>query len=225
MPVFRLALAGLLLGVPLATLAQSPAAAPPKFYAGLAAYVSDYQSINSTGRGFPVSLQATLGYQWRPRLAVQVGLAYRGSAYTYDESPSRDYLGNGRYGPPYENILDVRFRSLSASLLGRYTLTRQAAHRLQFDVLAGFTLEHTHNIAYQTRTDSATAPVASTTAYNRSTLLATAGLGVRYRFGPRLEATYNLLLSTTLADLTSSPGYYRGSSSMALGVQYRFGRR
>jgi len=220
-------LAGLLLGAPLLGYSQATEPASlPKFYAGLAAYVSSFQSVGSTlTTGFPVPLQAALGYQLRPRLAVQASVAYRGEAYTYSYS-SRDYFASGQVSPAYEVSGTSRRRALSAAVLTRLTLTRQAAHRLQFDLLAGLTLEHLGYAWDAVRTDSAAAPVASAYTSHTTGLLVTAGPGLRYRFGPRLEASYNWLFSSSLAGFDNGTSYrYRPSSSMALGMQYRFGRR
>ena len=220
-------LTGLLLGAPALGLAQTTEPAPlARFYVGLAAYQSPFQSIGSSyERGFPVPLQLTAGYQWRPRLAVQVGLAYRGSgtAYFYND---RDYLGNGQYGPEYEVRADRQQRGLAGSLLGRYLLTRKASHRMQFDVLGGFTLEHYRNRTRYTRTDGTGSVPDSDFDSVYTGLVLSAGPGVRYRFGPHLEATYNLLLNAyLLGDDSGYFLYHRSTASMALGLQYRFGRR
>ncbi|MGI4832024.1 MAG: outer membrane beta-barrel protein [Janthinobacterium lividum] len=221
----RTALAGLLLGTPLLGRAQATEPAPlPTFYAGLAAYISSLQPLGSSAEtGFVVPLQATLGYQLRPRLAVQASLAYRGGAYTYTYT-NRDYLAGGQLGLLYAVSGTSRRRALSAATLVRLTLTRQAAHRLQVDMLAGLTLEHQRYLWNSVRTDSAAAPVAASYSTTTTGLLVTAGPGLRYRFGPHLEATYNLLFSAGLAGFADS-FYSRGSASTALGVQYRFGHR
>ncbi|NML63830.1 outer membrane beta-barrel protein [Hymenobacter sp. RP-2-7] len=220
-------LAALLLGAPLLSRAQTPVAPTPlpRLYGGLAAYVSSFQSIGSGPEtGFPLPLQATVGYQLRPRLAVQGSVAYRGGAYAYTYT-NRDYFANGQVGPAYEISGVSRRRALSAAVLTRLTLTRQAAHRLQFDLLAGLTLERIGYVYNSVRTDSAAAPVAAGYSTASTGLLVTAGPGLRYRFGPHLEATYNWLFSTGLAGFDNHNSYYyRSSASMALGVQYRFGR-
>jgi hypothetical protein len=219
-------LAALLLSVPLLSHAQATEPAPqPKLYAGLAAYISSSQSINSASTGFPVPLQATLGYQLLPRLAVQASLAYRGTSASYSYA-FRDYYSNNSTGSPYTISGVNQQRSSSAAVLTRLTLTRQATHRLQFDLLAGLTLEHQRYRWTSMRTDSAAAPVASSNRTSTTLLLVTAGAGVRYRIGQRFEANYNLLLSTGIVDFNNRNSYYyRASSSMALGLQYRFGRR
>ena len=222
----RTLLAALLLGAPLLGRAQATEPAPPKLYGGLAAYVSSFQSIGSAPEtGFPLPLQATLGYQLLPRLAVQASVAYRGGAYAYSYT-NRDYFANGQVGPLYEISGTSRRRALSAAVLTRLTLTRQATHRLQFDLLGGLTLEHLGYLYSSVRIDSAAAPVASGYATTSTGLLVTAGPALRYRFGPRLEATYHWLFSAGLAGFDNYTSFnYPSSASMALGVQYRFGRR
>jgi hypothetical protein len=96
----RLVLAGLLLGSPLLSLAQAAAPAPlPRFYGGLGIYLgSDHgigrvntpRSIGTYSKNtYQLPVQATLGYQLRPRLAVQLGLVYSG--YKYDYASEYDY--------------------------------------------------------------------------------------------------------------------------------------
>ena len=215
-----------LLGMPHPGAAQSTEPVSlPKYYVGLAAYTSAYQPVGSRywyrQKGFSVPLQVTVGYQFRPRWAVQAGLTFRG--YSQNNSyVSYDYLGNGKMSPPFAVEGTDWVRTFSASVLARHTLTRAAVHRMQFDLLAGLTLEHFRNSWRTTRTDSARAPVTTTDSYHSSRLLVTGGLGMRYRCSQRLEATYNLLLNY---GVNGGYGYSdRFTNSMALGAQYRFGR-
>lgn len=207
---------------PLLTRAQlpTPATPAPHFYVGLAAYASNYLPLGQTWRGgFPVPLQATVGYQLGARWALQASVAYSGRGNTY-EGTDYHYTTAGTY-LPYTYSGQYRQRLLTASVLGRYTLTRQAAHRLQVDALGGLALVHTRSWSTYTQLDSAAAPFAETYTYRLNNLLLNAGLGLRYRLAPSLEATYNLLLGLPLS------GYASGGlhPSMALGLQYRFGQR
>ena len=131
------ALGGLFLALPLLGHAQATAPEPapaPRFYVGLAAYSSDYQSIGSRRpgvTGFAVPLQLTAGYQLRPRLAVQVGLAYSGSSYAYRGDGYFYNLNSpSNRGIYYNYSGKSNIRAASASVLARYTLTRKAGHRL-----------------------------------------------------------------------------------------------
>lgn len=224
------ALGGLLLTAALPTLAQTAAEAPvaPRFYIGLAAYSSYYQKVGlSYGSvGFPVPMQLTAGYQLRPRLAVQVGLAYSGA--------SDSYFGITRYfttaspkGVYYQQEGSSTTRNASASVLARYTLTRNLAHRFQVDVLGGVGLERRSYHNRGTEADSLSGRL-QTTPYDytrtQNTLLLSVGAGARYRVGQRFELTYDLLVSDALP-VSGPAGQFQGlTTSSALGLRYRFGR-
>ncbi|MGI4874082.1 MAG: hypothetical protein ACRYFX_23225 [Janthinobacterium lividum] len=149
----RFLLPGLLLGVSATGLAQTTADVPPapRFYVGLGLYNSQYHTLRLESDAYrDVPVQLTLGYQWRPRLAVQASVAYSGLSYSYGGSFFD--VRTGQYYNPYGGT--NQRRATSTALLARYTLTRQLRHRVQFDLLGGGTLERT---AYQYtgfRTDS-----------------------------------------------------------------------
>jgi hypothetical protein len=216
---------GLLLSVPLASSAQSIAPTPTqRYYVGLAAYSSKYQNIGGNSfRDLRVPVQVTAGYQLKPRLAVQVGVAYSQSVFDYSKQPSADY-------PPGSLIIaDSHFgkstwRHTSVSVLGRYTLTRQPTHRLQADVLGGIVLEkERYNIAYQyTTIDSTNAVYSSsqtTGGYTYAIWLLTAGLSTRYQISRHFEAVLDATVNARFGSLTTPP-----SLSGALGLRYRFGQ-
>lgn len=210
----------LLAAAPLGARAQTGEPTAPPVYVGLAAYASNYLPLGQTWRGgFPVPLQATAGYRFTPRWALQVGAAYSGRGNTYEGTDYR-YVAPGTY-LPYAYSGQYWQRLFTASVLGRYTLTRQASHRLQFDALAGLAFVHTRNSSSSSRLDSAAVATTESYSYCTNNLLLNAGLGVRYRLAPRLEATYNFLLGVPLT------GYNLGGPhpSMALGLQYQLGRR
>lgn len=210
------ALCGLGAAMPCAVRAQvAPPPAAPHLYVGLAAYASNYLPLGQFWRhGFPVPLQATVGYQLSPRWAVQASGAYSGR--------SNSYAGfEGSSTTPASYVGSYRERLFTTSVLGRYTLTRQPTHRLQVDVLAGLAWAHLHYTSSYSRIDSLGAITSSGGDYTTNRLLLNAGLGARYRITPRLEATYNVLLNVPLS------GYHAGGPqpSMALGLQYHLGRR
>ena len=228
-----LALSMLLLSAARPARAQSTEAPPePKFYVGLGAYSSFYQPLarqssgflgGSGGRRLPVQL--TAGYQLRPRLAVQVGLAYSEATVRYA------YAGRV-YGNGPDGYVDYRStitsRGLSASLLGRYTLTRNATHRLQFDALGGFAIEHTSHFDRGTQADSlgGTAQLQPfARRYAEFNLLATCGLSTRYRLSPRFDLALDVLLSHSFIGPTIHQGPFGLASSQALGLRYMFGQR
>ncbi|MBO2008138.1 outer membrane beta-barrel protein [Hymenobacter negativus] len=223
-----IALSGLLLQVSLPGQAQTAPAPAPRFFVGLAAYRSYYQPLESRPgvSGFAVPLQLTAGYQLRPRLAVQVGLAYSGSSYAY-EGEGYFYNLNRPQGTYYRYTGKSNIRTASASVLARYTLTRKPEHRLQFDALGGFTLEYRRGADHGTYIDSVGGSRNENPYDNRGTdnaLLLTAGLGTRYRLTPRFDLSLDLLLNRSL----TSPIYfnYQGglTGSAALGLRYRFGK-
>jgi hypothetical protein len=231
MPIPRLVLGSLLLGVPLLSHAQSAEPAPyPRYYVGLAAYSSYYQTLGGGAyRPTRIPLQLTAGYQWGPRLAVQAGLAYSGISQSYS-NVGRTYSGSSYPSPGNRgNYFDYNGRSVgrsaSASLLARYTLTRQPAHRVQFDVLGGFTWEHSSYHEYGSRADSVQSSLILSAYDERAStnrLLLTLGPSVRCRLSQHLELFYDLLFNKRL-----TPNQYYGmegiTSSSALGLRYRFG--
>lgn len=220
----RFAFCGLLAGAPLLVQAQTTeAGAAPRFYVGLAAYSSYYQTLgNQNFGGFRVPLQLTAGYQWRPRLAVQLGVAYSQFANQYDYQ--WNYAPNTP-GPEYHYQRTGRATTsnTSVSVLGRYTLTRQAAHRLQFDVLGGFTLEHGRYRNRGIATDSSQVSPFDNQ-HSATSLLFSVGPSVRYRLAKSVELfsdyTFNVRLASSEA---YQPG--RATSAGSLGVRYRFGAK
>jgi hypothetical protein len=216
---------GLLLSLPSAGSAQGVAPTPtPRYYVGLAAYSSKYQYVGGNSfRELRVPVQVTAGYQFQPQLAVQLGVAYSQSTFDYSKQESASY-------PPGSFIVADKYfgksiwRHTSVSVLGRYTLTRPSAHRLQADVLGGVTLEkERQTTAYQYTTIDSTNAVHSSSqtmyGYTYAIWLLTAGLSTRYRVSQHLEAVLDATLNARLGSLTSPP-----SLSGALGLRYRFGR-
>jgi hypothetical protein len=222
MPTPRLVLCSLLLGAPLLSHAQSAKPTPYKFYGSLAAYTSAYNKFTRYSGRFTLPIQATLGYQIHPRLAVQAGIAYSSysnlyTGYTYYNASSQNYRpASGKY----------IIRYASVSLLTRYTLTRKLEHRMQFDVLGGLTLEHAGSRDAGNQLDSLQNTTISTPydyRYSDNTVLATAGISTRYCFSQRLELVYDL---ATNYDFRSSRQYATSgfTGSTALGLRYRFGQ-
>ena len=224
------ALGGLLLAaatLPARAQTSADTPAPPRFYAGLSAYSSFYQSLGGLSRGnsVPVRLpvQLVAGYQLRPRLAVQVGIAYSGVTDSYF-GVSRYYSAANPSGVFFQYNGSSTARSTSVSVLARYTLTRNPAHRFQVDALGGFGLEHGSYRNRGTQSDSLAGRL-ETTSYDhtqaQNNLLLTAGFGARYRLGQHFELTYDFTVNKAL----SGYGYEHGlTGSQALGLRYRFGR-
>jgi Outer membrane protein beta-barrel domain len=230
MRFLSLAFGGLLLAAALPGRAQTTTDAPatPRFYVGLAAYHSNYQNLASWRQGdtgFRVPVQLTAGYQLRPRLALELGVAYSGRTATYAYDGYRyDYTTGTPTTSYFQHSATYTGRTTSVSALARYTLTRQPAHRLQVDVLGGFTLLHATSYARGfDRNDSSGSP--QTTSFDvhsaATDLLLTAGLGLRYR----LTSRFGLNLDVTTNRNISRPTTYTGfTGSTALGLRYGFGK-
>ncbi|WP_022826324.1 hypothetical protein [Hymenobacter norwichensis] len=209
------------MSTPLLSYAQSAAASadgPPayRFYVGVGAYTSKHEHWGSRD-GLPSThpLQLTLGYQLRPRLALQVSGV---SAITKGSTAGFVPQANGTllpYSRKYAN------RSTSLSALGRYTLTRTPAHRLQVDGLGGFTVHHYSFDGTGSYPDSnAPGGFSGYEQQSRTTdLLLTGGVSVRYRLSTHLEAVADGTVSTSLRALRDV------TPAGALGLRYNFGRR
>jgi hypothetical protein len=231
MHISSFGLASVLLSVPFSGLAQGSQPAPtPKFYVGLAAYSSYYQTLGGNFfSGTRIPFQLTAGYQWRPRLAAQVGVAYSGLSYSYFNA-GRYYTNTGAAASPYafyEYQGRSQQRNTSVALLARYTLTRKSQHHFQADLLGGFTWERERysNFSNQTYADSTRANVYTANVddtYHHNTLLLTAGASARYRFGRHLEAVLDFTLNQNLLD-NRTTRYTSLTGATALGLRYRFG--
>jgi opacity protein-like surface antigen len=229
----RLFLGALLLGSPLLGRAQATEPAPsPRYYVGLAAYNSYYQGFGSKAYGngngsLRLPVQLTAGYQVRPRLALQVGVAYSTARYSYDN----EFIYYSKTGslPLYSRYQgSVRLRATSVSLLSRYTLTRNLAHRVQFDALAGFGLEHDRGYIRRTQSDSIAGRLQTTSYSGRGSqnfFLLTLGAGVRYRLTQHLELNLDVMANHTVPFFSPASRIDEITSSAALGLRYRFGTR
>jgi hypothetical protein len=226
MTILRLILGSLLLGSSVTAQAQSAVPVPaPHFYGGLGVYTSSHHNLSSWGTdGTRIPVQAVVGYQLRPRLAVQLGLAYSGNRDTYDYQ----YI----YSDPGTSTTyaagTYTERSTTTSLLVRYTLTRKLQHRFQADLLGGVKVEHSffgNAGAYFNNSQALPTPFDYSSSYN-STLLSL-GASLRYRVVSRLEAVYDLTFDLPVAGGKYSNSIYspkrRTQATMALGLRYRFG--
>ena len=154
MNLSSLVASGFLLASSFAGHAQATEPAPiPRFYGGLGLYTSSHQNLSSWGiDGARIPVQAVVGYQWRPRLAVQLGVAYSGNRSQY----AYNYFYSPNYPAPAGAKTDVAGtyteRSITTSLLARYTLTRKLAHRFQADLIGGVKVEYSryHDVGIST---------------------------------------------------------------------------
>ncbi|TVT39508.1 hypothetical protein FNT36_17840 [Hymenobacter setariae] len=226
--LFRLTLGTLLLGSSFAGYAQTtdPAAAL-RFYGGLGVYSSSHQDLGSWGNGARIPVQALVGYQLRPRLAVQLGVVYSGNRSTYDGQ--NGYYNNGI--PVAYSVGSYSERSTTTSLLARYTLTRKLEHRFQADLLGGAKFEYSAYNDKGTYFDNRPATPSATpfdyTSTYKSALLSL-GPSLRYRVVSRLDVVYDLTFDLPILGGNYSNSIYsprpRLQATMALGLRYRFGR-
>jgi hypothetical protein len=219
-------LGGALLSAPHVGHAQSSGLpTEPHFYGGLGLYSSNNQQLqwrNNDQAQIPV--QALVGYQLRPRLAVQLGLAYCGTSSDYAYSLSY----SSYYPSPPNTFIDFagiyKRRIATTTLLARYGLTRTAAHRFQADLLGGPKFEYVYYSDSGSRTTHDQASPVTTTYDNpnHSTQFALSlGIGLRYRLASRLELAYEFTFDQPLYS-----GYSGGNSlqsTAALGLRYHFG--
>ena len=233
-----LSLSSLLLAATLPALAQTTPATPaPRYYVGLAAYTSFYQPIGHPtvsyypnfirSSTFRLPVQLTAGYYISPRVAVQVGLAYSTGTTQYAQTHVYNSPTPGAPSPFNSNEGTSRQTQVAASVLGRYTLTANPAHRLQFDALGGFTFEHSNFRTQGYYSDGSSGTAVSTpydNTFARNTLLLTGGLGTRYRLGSRLALTYDFTVNKALTNEAAPYGSNVLTTSHALGLRYQFGR-
>lgn len=197
----------------------------PHFYGGLGVYSSSRQNLGSWNiNQARIPVQALVGYQLRPRLAVQLGVAYSGNSDDYAYSTSY----SSTYPPPPSTVVDFagqyKERFVTATLLARYGLTRKPGHRFQADVLGGAKFEYVRYGEAGTRTTyNQAAPVATAySAPHTSTQSALSlGFGLRYRLVSQLEVAYDFTFDLPVArsDYYSS----RLQASTSLGLRYHFG--
>ena len=233
------ALGGLLLAAARPALAQtSPAAEPapaPRYYVGLAAYSSYYQPLGHPDTGltgyiqnssFRLPVQFTAVYQLGSRVAVQVGLAYSTGTTQYGLTTVYNAPTPGTPSPYFTTAGHSTQTQVAASVLGRYALTANPAHRLQFDALGGFTLER--SVLHNRGTDTNSAQGITTSGdydytRTRNMLLLTGGIGARYRLSSRFELTYDFTVNKALTDNAAATSSHTLTTSHALGLRYRFG--
>jgi len=207
----------------MAALAQAPASAPT-YYVGAGLYSSTFQNLGYHYGLTTIPVQVLGGYRWQPRWAVQLGAAYSGSHADYDDHVEIfDFGTNATYN--YANTGRATDRRLSVALLLRRTLTRQLAHRVQFDALGGFTYEHLSYHAqglYTTTYPPAPAYSQYDNREQHNGLLAGLGLGTRVRVAAPLEVVFDYQLNTSLTSRQFSSAL---TSAASLGLRYSFGQR
>jgi hypothetical protein len=210
------------LTLPLVTVAQVPATAPPvpRLFAGLSASFGGYPLPASAPWGAGGVNVATvgpvLGVQLRPRWALQLGAAYdearSTTAYRYDTDP----LLPGRY-----EKRTFRLRTLVVPVLARYALTRHAGHRFQAEAVGGASAVLATGPATVYRMHEGTVESSYRERQRSASACLTLGLGARYALWPRLEATAEAVLNRQVSHPTRSR--YGANPNLSAGLRYRFG--
>jgi hypothetical protein len=208
-----------LLSLPLLGTAQT-SEPTPRFYVGAGAALLTGQPFHryATTRIGPA---LTVGYQLRPRLALQLSGAYtsRKGSTGYD-SYSTDNAGN-QYIDSYSTEYRDRLFTLPVLLRGELT---NSGKRLHVDALVGATLLLSTSYSRSTSTYQG-----QTSFYNYDygpSLNASLSLGpaLRYSLTPRLEATADVLVNIVV----TRAYYYSFNdhlfSNVLAGVRYRFGQ-
>lgn len=213
-----LAVAGLLLATTLPVVSHAQTTAS-RFYAGASANLLSNTPFNSSGASRLLGPSLTAGFQFTPRVALQVGASYQWQHEAFSEL----YIATAPGGPTTNitNTNEYHYKYLMVPVLLRYTFA-PAAQRFHVDALGGVTLLYS---ALRRTYDStpATAPLAE---YKTSTYRASLTLGpaVRYAVAPNVELTASSLASVALGD-----SYYRFSNrfflNTSIGVNYTFGSR
>jgi len=209
---------GLLFLAPLLSQAQAPASDPPpahRFYVGAGAYTSQHEYWGAR-YGMPATrpVQVAFGYRLRARLVLElnaVTAATRGAAFGFVPLAG---------GAPQPYTYTYANRSTSVGLLARYALLRAPVRRLQVDGVGGLTLRRYSFDGTGLYPDNA-AP-GGFGHYDLHSqdgdVLLTAGLSVRYRLCPHLEAVADGTLSPSLQALRDV------TTAAAVGLRYNFGR-
>lgn len=216
----RIPATSLLLALPLASAAQ---ALPPLFsrlYTGVGIHLNPYSDNKN------LLPEATLGYQLRPRLAVQASATYPTHSLGGDQLHSGalySYTGAGGatiYGPAGQQFFVWRLATAgwSASVAARYTLTRQPQRHLQVDVLGGLLLDHLRR-SYEdiTLLDSTRAVIASNEWHTTTT-------SSWLRLGPSLRAELgrHFELALDISALKSLNYFTRWGVAGSVGLRYRW---
>lgn len=171
--------------------------------------------------GLKVPVQFTVGYQLRPRLALQVGVAYSRPTFDYSlMNTTDDTPGALIVAQRYEGQSVWRRTTLSAQ--ARYSL-RQPARHFQADLLVGYAQERelftsSHSYTAIDNTKSVYDTSYSVDSHNYALNTFTAGLSTRYCFGKYFEAVAEGLLVGVPNHWSSPPGL-----AGSVGLRYRFG--
>jgi hypothetical protein len=206
----------------------------PRWYVGVQYGRHDYQLALSARSG-PLyggaartnayRPQLTLGYQVKPNLAVQAGLAPARQSFSYGGTGTNDA------GQPLSEKGTSTTQSLALPLLVRYTIGLKPWKKLELDALAGTVLFWSRGESEFTRTENGEVTAHSQFRTTINNAFITVGPSARYAFGRHVEAYADWLFYKNLR--TSSATYSGGSptnnagitNALNLGIRYRFGYR
>lgn len=215
-----------LLGPALPAWAQTPTFR--HWYGALQYGRQDYQLFipgePETGRTNARRPQLTAGYQFTPRLAVQMGLAPAQERFSYSGS------GTNAAGQPTIEEGGSRGHSLAVPVVARYTLVVALWKNLHADLLAGGVLLRSNSQTHFRRVENGIV----TTDYQKDhrffQLYAAAGPSVRYEFSRHIGVFADWLFYKNLQSapagiqIVSTGNRSSITNSLMLGARYRFSK-
>jgi len=219
-----LVVSGLLLNASFCAAQQTPI---PRFYGGVQAFVSSfpifYPGATNSYLEYSGPVELLAGYRFAPRWAVQVGWIGTRKIYHYESR----YV-DSTTGGDVVNMSRADHRNTAIPVLIRYSLTRKATHRIQFNVLAGVTLVHASYQRRTTRLVDEQLVIDDRKANSATNLALCIGPSVRCSLGPHLElvahyghnATLNPHHSSNAGSLALATGF---ANTFTGGIHYRFG--
>lgn len=200
--------------------ATAQTASSPKIYIGVQGFAGNYDLIyprETSSRLIAAKpVQVTVGVQFAPQWAVQVG--WVGSKQVF--RTSGEYVNTTGKLTRYDSRDEQG--SMAFPVLLRYTITHKAAHRIQFDGVAGLTIVRGTYREQATRWDDGQAVYQLTRANQTVNAILTAGPAIRCAVGSRVELLGMATLNKTLSGRTMQTGI---TTTVSAGIQYVFTRK
>lgn len=165
-----------------------------------------------------------IGKQLTPRWAVQLGYAFRHDGARDDPA----YTGTTLSGQKIYGWRSFDTWTHSLPLTVRYAVIAQPRSRWQVDILAGTTWVSARGAAAGEEFIDGQSKGVVSNQVRTNHLYVTAGLGVRYAFGRRLEGVFdyglvrNLKWAPDYIHLNTVGNKWGLTRSMSLGLRYRF---
>jgi hypothetical protein len=187
----------------------APADSTGWYVGGQASLNNQIYVIDGMGFGRPTATVGGYGgYQFTPRLAVQIGLSY-GRGNTPEEVPS----GTLNYYPQAEYVTSL----FTMPMLVRWSFATRP-HRFRLEGLAGMHLAYFNLRERRGRVGTEPRLVSNTRSVNGYLDL---GLGSRLRLGSRLDLATDLLLNFNYQRPINTYFPIAPGASVALGLNYR----